>query len=64
YVNPVVAVLLGFLLLHEKFGILTLLAMVITIAGVYLVNAGFKQKKDQPSFLRKLSMVPALLKLW
>ncbi|MBK9729705.1 MAG: EamA family transporter [Chitinophagaceae bacterium] len=64
YVNPVVAVLLGFLLLHEKFGILTLLAMVITIAGVYLVNAGFKQKKDQPSLLRKLSMVPALLKLW
>ncbi|HUM46885.1 MAG TPA: EamA family transporter [Chitinophagales bacterium] len=64
YVNPIVAVAFGYLVLHEQFGFYTLLAMVITIAGVYLVNAGFKVKQNQPAFLRKLSAVPALLKLW
>lgn len=64
YVNPVVAVLFGYLLLQEKFGFYTLLAMLITIAGVYLVNSGFKEKKDQPYFIKKLRMVPSLLKLW
>lgn len=64
YINPVIAVLFGYLLLHEKFGFYTLLAMVITIAGVYLVNAGFKERQRRPAVLRKLSAVPALLRLW
>ncbi|MEO6168538.1 MAG: EamA family transporter [Chitinophagales bacterium] len=64
YVNPIVAVVFGYLVLHEQFGFYTLLAMVITIVGVYLVNAGYKVKQNQPSFLRKLSAVPALLKIW
>lgn len=64
YVNPVVAVLFGYLLLHEKFGFYTLLAMIITIAGVYLVNAGFKEKRDQPVLIKKLRMVPVLFKFW
>jgi drug/metabolite transporter (DMT)-like permease len=45
YVNPVVAVILGWLILGEQFGIFTLVAMVITLAGVYMVNAGFNRKK-------------------
>lgn len=69
YVNPVVAVVVGFLVLHEQFGFYTLVAMAITIAGVYLVNAGFKKRTDavavpQRSFVKTLRAVPALLRLW
>ena len=41
YVNPVIAVILGWLILGEHFGFYTLLAMAITLLGVYIVNAGF-----------------------
>lgn len=64
YVNPIVAVVFGYLVLQEQFGWFTLLAMLITIAGVYLVNAGFKAKKDQPVFVKRLTALPALLRLW
>ncbi len=46
YVNPVVAVVLGWLILREQFGIFTLIAMGITLAGVYIVNVGFNRKKQ------------------
>jgi drug/metabolite transporter (DMT)-like permease len=68
YVNPMVAVLLGYLLLNEQFGFYTLLAMVITILGVYLVNLGFrsKTKSEQPASIwwRKLVAVPSMLRFW
>ena len=40
YVNPVVAVLLGRVLGSEAIGLLTVVAMVIILAGVALVNSG------------------------
>src|SRR4029077_2868874 len=40
YVNPVVAVVLGWALASEPMGWLTVLAMVIILAGVALVNSG------------------------
>ena len=44
YVNPVIAVFLGWLILDEQFGFNTILAMTVTLLGVYMVNAGFKMK--------------------
>jgi drug/metabolite transporter (DMT)-like permease len=44
YVNPVVAVLIGWALASEPIGVFTVLAMVIILAGVGLVNAGHKDE--------------------
>lgn len=40
YVNPFVAVLLGYLLLHEAVAPATFYALLVTMAGVYLVSVG------------------------
>lgn len=50
YINPVVAVGLGWLLLSEKMNLIMGLGMAITLGGVYLVNKEFKklQGKTQP----------------
>lgn len=40
YINPVVAIILGWLFLHEPLGWLEALGMALTIAGVYLTNWG------------------------
>ena len=42
YVNPVVAVVLGWLLLDEKLNARIILGMVVTLAGVFMVNRGFR----------------------
>ncbi len=42
YINPVVAVLLGWLVLDEKLSIRMGLAILITIAGIYIVNRGYQ----------------------
>jgi drug/metabolite transporter (DMT)-like permease len=42
YVNPAVAVILGWLILNEKLNGLILLAMSLILAGVYIVNESFK----------------------
>ncbi len=42
YINPTVAILLGWLFLGEKLTIWELLGMSVTIAGVWLVNTGQK----------------------
>jgi drug/metabolite transporter (DMT)-like permease len=46
YVNPMVAVFLGCLFLGEKFSVRILIAMLITVAGVYLVNRGYQLRKE------------------
>lgn len=50
YVNPIVAVLLGWLLFDEYLSIFIAIGGVITLAGVYLVNKAFKSlpPKEQP----------------
>ena len=44
YVNPVVAVLLGWAMAAEPIGIFTVVAMVVILLGVGLVNAGQKDE--------------------
>lgn len=42
YVNPVVAVLLGWLVLDEKLNSKIVVAIILTIAGIYIVNKGYQ----------------------
>jgi drug/metabolite transporter (DMT)-like permease len=42
YVNPIVAVVLGWLLLSEKLNLRIILAIGVTIAGIYIVNRGYQ----------------------
>lgn len=46
YINPVVAVVLGWLLLSEKMNVNMAIGTVITLGGVYLVNREFKKVKQ------------------
>ena len=47
YVNPVVAVILGSLILHESLTWLTGVCSLVTIGGVYLVNNAFNKNKKR-----------------
>jgi drug/metabolite transporter (DMT)-like permease len=42
YVNPIVAVLLGWIFLDEKLNFKIGIAILITIAGIYIVNRGYQ----------------------
>jgi drug/metabolite transporter (DMT)-like permease len=44
YINPIVAVILGWLVLGEKFNVRIGVAILITIAGIYIVNKGYQLK--------------------
>ena len=41
YINPIVAVVLGWIILDEKLNLAILIGMAITLLGVFLVNRGF-----------------------
>lgn len=43
YINPIVAVVLGHFILGEKWSIWLLGGALVTLAGVYLVNSGFRK---------------------
>jgi drug/metabolite transporter (DMT)-like permease len=45
YINPIVAVIVGSILNHEKLNGTIALGTVVTILGVYLVNTGFRRVK-------------------
>lgn len=45
YVNPLVAVFLGWMFLNEQISQRSLLAMCVTVLGVYLVNRGMQRYK-------------------
>jgi len=45
YINPLVAVILGYLVLKETLNIFTVLSFAAIIAGVYLVNLGHRKQK-------------------
>ncbi len=47
YINPIVAVVLGWLLLSEKMNVNMILGTLITLGGVYLVNREFKKVKHE-----------------
>ena len=42
YINPMVAVLLGWIIFHEKLSIYIVIGGLVTLLGVYLVNKAFK----------------------
>jgi len=44
YINPLFAIILGYVILHEKLTWMTVIAFVTTITGVYFVNKGYKSK--------------------
>ena len=45
YINPIVAVGLGWLMLSEKLTVIMVIGMLITLSGVWLVNREFKNVK-------------------
>ena len=48
YINPLVAVVLGYLALHEPMNLYTGLSFITIVLGVYLVNLGYrKQQKSK-----------------
>lgn len=44
YVNPIIAVVLGYFFMNERFTWYTVVAFLLTAGGVYLVNKGYKQQ--------------------
>ena len=42
YVNPIVAVLLGWIVLDEKLNLQIGIAILVTVAGIYIVNRGYQ----------------------
>jgi len=46
YINPIVAVILGWLILQEKLNWLMGLSCMVTLLGVYLVNKAFNKQKS------------------
>jgi len=45
YINPIVAIFLGWLILHESMSINVVTGTLITLGGVYLVNREFKKQQ-------------------
>lgn len=46
YINPFVALLLGAYFLNERLTIFTVLALILTLTGVYFINRGYKLSKS------------------
>lgn len=47
YINTIVAVILGWLWLDEKLNTAVMIAVILTIAGVWLVNSSFTKKEKE-----------------
>lgn len=45
YVNPMIAVVMGWLVLNEKLNLFIILAFALTVSGIYLVNRGHKARR-------------------
>ena len=46
YVNPLVAIILGWLVLDEKLNLNILAAFILTVAGIYIVNKGYQLRNE------------------
>lgn len=46
YINPLVAVLLGWAVLDEKLNLKIIIAFLLTVAGIYIVNRGYQLRKE------------------
>ena len=47
YINPIVAVLLGWMILNEQLNWITALSCLVTLTGVYMVNTAVNKSKEQ-----------------
>jgi len=45
YINPIIAVLLGWWFLEEKMSLKIVISSMITLSGIYLVNWGYQKRK-------------------
>ncbi len=66
YINPVIATILGWFVLGEKLNARILLAILITLLGIYLVNFGYQWKAAslKPVGFIKLAFKNAKTILW
>lgn len=46
YINPLVAVLLGWVVLDEKLNAKIIVAFLLTVAGIYIVNKGYQLRNE------------------
>lgn len=46
YINPLVAVLLGWIVLNEKLNAQIIIAFLLTVAGIYIVNRGYQLRSE------------------
>lgn len=46
YINPFIALLLGYFLLNESITWITVLALVVTLGGVYYINRGYQLQRN------------------
>lgn len=46
YINPLVAVLLGWIVLNEKLNAQIIIAFLLTVAGIYIVNRGYQLRNE------------------
>lgn len=46
YVNPLVAVILGWLILDEKLNLKIIVAFILTVAGIYIVNKAYQLRNE------------------
>lgn len=46
YINPLVAVLLGWIVLNEKLNAQIIIAFMLTVAGIYIVNRGYQLRNE------------------
>ena len=54
YINPLVAVVLGWVVLDEKLNFKIAIAIVVTVIGIYLVNKGYQLKTQKALDASKL----------
>jgi drug/metabolite transporter (DMT)-like permease len=60
YVNPVIAVLLGWLLLHEPVGSRTFIAMAMILGAVVWIQFSYKKRRIDESADRQMDDAPAI----
>jgi len=53
YINPIVAVILGWLVLNEKLNARVSIAILLTVAGIYMVNKGYQMRNVWKAQLTK-----------
>lgn len=56
YINPLVAVILGYLVLDERLTWYTAAAFVTIVSGVYLVSTGYRRQKQKDERMRKAAL--------